>query len=149
METTITAFAERHVAGAAELERACFAAPWTESALREELDNPNAVFLAAEQDGQTVGYLGCHLILDEGYIANVAVSPACRKQGIGSLLVAELLRRLTEKQAAFVTLEVRVSNAPAIALYEKHGFEPVGTRRNFYDAPKEDALLMTAYLNRE
>lgn len=148
MELRIERLAERHIAGAAELERQCFAAPWTEDALREELDNENAVFLAAESDsGDTVGYLGCHLILDEAYIANVAVSPDVRREGIGGRLVGALLDILRERNAAFVTLEVRVSNQPAIALYTKFGFKPVGTRRGFYDRPKEDALLMTAELS--
>ena len=95
------------------------------------------------ETGETAGYLGCHLILDEGYIANVAVSPERRREGIGSLLVHGLIQRAAEKGASFLTLEVRASNQPAIALYRACGFEPVGTRPNFYEKPKEDALLMT------
>ncbi len=150
MELCIERFAEPHVAGAAELERLCFAAPWTEQALREEIDNEHAVFLAAvDETGKTVGYLGCHLILDEAYIANVAVSPELRGAGIGSRLVAALMERLKEQQASFVTLEVRVSNEAAIGLYTKFGFVPVGIRKGFYDKPKEDALLMTADLTEQ
>ena len=143
MSIRIEQFAERHIADAARLERECFAAPWSEQALREELDNPNALFLAAVDGTETVGYLGCHLILDEGYIANVAVSPVRRKEGIGSALVGALVEQAEQQGASFLTLEVRVSNQPAIALYQKFGFRPVGTRRGFYDKPKEDALLMT------
>ena len=145
MRVRLEKFDARHVSGAAHLERACFSAPWTEDALREELDNPNALFLAAvdTETGETAGYLGCHLILDEGYIANVAVSPERRREGIGSLLVHGLIQRAAEKGASFLTLEVRASNQPAIALYRACGFEPVGTRPNFYEKPKEDALLMT------
>ena len=145
MSIEIQLFAARHVAEAAELERQCFAAPWTEQALREELDNPAALFLAAvdTDTGETVGYLGCHLILDEGYIANVAVSPAHRRRGIGGKLVQALIERAQTGGASFLTLEVRASNEPALALYRHYGFRPVGVRPNFYEKPREDALLMT------
>lgn len=145
MSITIQPFAQQHVAGAAELERQCFAVPWTEGALREELENPNALFLAAvdTESGETVGYLGYHQILDEGYIANVAVSFRHRRQGIGGRLVRELIERAKAKGASFLTLEVRISNEAAIALYRRYGFRPVGTRPHFYEKPREDALLMT------
>ena len=87
-----------------------------------------------------------NVMLDEGYITNVAVSPAHRRKGVAAKLLAELRVRAEERALAFITLEVRVSNAPAIALYENAGYVPVGTRRNFYSAPKEDALLMTCFL---
>ena len=90
--------------------------------------------------------MGCQTVLDEGYITNVAVSPDCRRQGIGRALIAELAERAKRAGLAFVTLEVRASNTPAIALYEGAGFKPVGVRKNFYTAPSEDAVLMTLYL---
>ena len=89
------------------------------------------------------GYVGCQTVLDEGYITNVAVSPDFRRRGAARLLIAELIARAKEKGLAFVTLEVRESNAPAIALYAGVGFAPVGTRKNFYSNPAENALLMT------
>ena len=85
-------------------------------------------------------------MLDEGYISNVAVHPDARRQGIGDALIDALAAKAAELELAFLTLEVRESNAPAIALYAKHGFHPVGKRKNYYDAPKEDAVLMTCYL---
>jgi ribosomal-protein-alanine N-acetyltransferase len=85
-------------------------------------------------------------VLDEGYITNVAVSPLHRRKGIAAKLLAELRAQAEEKELSFITLEVRASNVPAIALYEGAGYVPVGTRRNFYSAPKEDALLMTCFL---
>ena len=112
--------------------------------LREELGK--GIFLVAEQDGAAAGYVGCQTVLDEGYITNVAVSPDCRRQGIGRALVAALKARAAQAGLAFVTLEARASNAPAIALYEGAGFRRVGVRRNFYTAPTEDAVLMTLYL---
>lgn len=151
MSLRIERFAARHVAAAAEMERQSFSAPWSEQALREELDNKHALFLAAveEQSGETVGYIGCHVILDEGYIANVAVSPSARRMGVGSALVQALLEQAMQRGASFVTLEVRASNAAAIALYQKYGFAPAGIRTGFYDKPKEDARLMTVYLTQE
>lgn len=141
---TVVPMAERHLAALAEIEKACFHAPWSEAMLREELDK--GIFLVAEQDGQAVGYIGCQTVLDEGYITNVAVSPDCRRQGIGRALIAELVSCACAKELSFVTLEVRASNASALALYEGAGFGRVGVRKNFYSAPSEDAVLMTRFL---
>lgn len=141
---TIVAMAERHLAALAEIEKACFHAPWSESMLREELGK--GIFLVAERDGQAVGYVGCQTVLDEGYITNVAVSPDARRQGIARTLIEKLTAEARAAGLAFVTLEVRVSNAPAIALYEGAGFGRVGVRKNFYTAPTEDAVLMTLFL---
>lgn len=135
---------ERHLPALAEIERACFAAPWSEQALRDELGK--GIFLLAEQDGDAAGYIGCQTVLDEGYVTNVAVASAFRRQGIGRALVDALLARARELRLSFVTLEARVGNAPAIALYESAGFCTVGTRKGFYRHPTEDALLMTCYL---
>lgn len=141
---TVVPMAERHLAALAEIEKACFHAPWSEAMLREELDK--GIFLVAERDGQVVGYVGCQTVLDEGYITNVAVSPDCRRQGVGRALIAELVQRARAQGLSFVTLEARASNAPAIALYEGAGFVRVGGRKNFYTAPTEDAVLMTLFL---
>ena len=137
----ILAMEERHLAALAEIERACFHAPWSETMLREELGK--GIFLVAEQDGRTAGYVGCQTVLDEGYITNVAVSPDFRRQGIARALIAELIEQAKAKGLAFVTLEVRESNAAARALYAGAGFVPVGTRKNFYSNPTENAVLMT------
>lgn len=140
-EIQIVPFAEQHVADIAKLEQICFADPWTEDGLREEINNTCARFLTAvDETGTVAGYIGCHTVLDEGYIANVAVSPDFRRQGIGQKLVQTLQ---THHDLSFLTLEVRVSNDPAIRLYTGCGFRPVGTRKNFYSHPTEDALLMT------
>ena len=100
----------------------------------------------AEQDGRTAGYVGCQTVLDEGYITNVAVSPDFRRQGIARALIAELTAKAGGNKLAFVTLEVRESNAPAIALYTGAGFAPVGKRKDFYSNPTENAVLMTISL---
>lgn len=140
----IVPMAERHLAALAAIEKACFHAPWSETMLREELGK--GIFLVAERDGAAVGYVGCQTVLDEGYITNVAVSPDCRRQGVARALLDELKARAVQAGLSFVTLEVRASNAPAIALYEGAGFVRVGVRKNFYTAPTEDAVLMTLFL---
>lgn len=141
---TIVPMAERHLTALAAIEKVCFHAPWSEKMLREELGK--GIFLVAERDGQAVGYVGCQTVLDEGYITNVAVSPDVRRQGIASALIAELTEQARMAELAFVTLEARASNVPAIALYEGAGFVRVGVRKNFYTAPTEDAVLMTLFL---
>lgn len=140
----ITEMQEKHLPALAELEKQCFHAPWSEKMLREELGG--GIFLVAEQDGEVQGYVGCQTVLDEGYITNVAVSPDFRRRGAARRLIAELIARAKEKGLAFVTLEVRESNAPAIALYTGAGFAPVGKRKNFYSNPAENAVLMTISL---
>ncbi len=130
---------ERHLPALAQIERECFSAPWSEASLREELGK--GIFLVAERDGKVMGYAGCQTVLDEGYITNVAVSPDCRMEGVGRALMSGLLERAGERGLSFVTLEVRASNFPAIALYKGMGFEKVGVRKNFYEKPTEDAEL--------
>ncbi len=128
------------------LERACFSLPWTREQLRAELPDERHEFLAAAaEDGSVLGYIGMMTVLDEGYISNVAVAPAARRRGIGRALVREMLRRAERRELSFVTLEVRAHNDSAIALYAGEGFLPVGRRREYYERPKEDALLMTRF----
>ena len=120
-----------HLAGVAELERMCFSTPWNEAMLEEELYNDTASFIVAEgEDGSVLGYAGLHVILDEGYIDNVAVRPSCRRMGLGDRLL-DVFIRFGQANLAFLTLEVRPSNTPAVALYEKNGFKEVGRRPNY------------------
>ncbi len=138
---------ERHLDEAARLETLCFSRPWSRQALAEELENPTAFFLAAEDDAEELlGYAGMHVVCGEGYIDNVAVFPQARRRGVGRLLVQSLVQWLREHEGVFLTLEVRPSNEPAISLYGSLGFEEVGRRPRFYECPTEDALLMTLYL---
>lgn len=132
-----------HIEQIAALERECFSAPWTQEMLTDALYDPQACFIVAE-DGQggVLGYAGLHAVLDEGYIDNVAVEPDARRHGVASALL-DVFCRFAEANLAFLTLEVRASNAPAAALYAKHGFTQVGLRKNYYQNPKEDAILMT------
>lgn len=133
-----------HLDEVADLERMCFTDPWSRNMLAEELDNALSAFLVALDDGdRVVGYAGLQVVLDEGYITNVAVHPDCRRQGIAGKLLQVFLDFAAAHQLAFLTLEVRASNYGAIALYGSHGFRSVGRRRNYYEHPKEDALIMT------
>lgn len=147
MDYAIVDAAERHLSQVERLERACFSVPWTMEQLRSQLPDDRHVFLVAEQGGAVLGYVGLMYVLDEGYISNVAVSPEHRRQGIGETLIAELMRRAARLGLTFLTLEARASNAPAIRLYEKMNFRQVGRRKNYYQRPEEDAILMTWFLN--
>lgn len=114
--------------------------------LRLQLDPNSHLFLTAEAEGKVVGYVGLMYVLDEGYISNVAVHPDYRRRGIAQALVRALAKRAEAKFLSFVTLEVRESNEGARALYEKCGFKIVGRRKNYYEKPTEDAILMTLHL---
>lgn len=133
------------VSDVAEIEKECFSSPWTHQGLLSETENPSAEFFVLEENGTVAAYMGMHIILDECYIANVAVRGCMRKKGYGQRLVENAVNVAKSKNCFFITLEVRVSNTPAIALYEKCGFDKVGQRKDFYCAPKENALIMTKY----
>ena len=146
MDFCVADAAIAHIEAIEELEKQCFSQPWTREQLSSQLPDEHHEFLAAVHKGRPVGYVGMMCVLDEGYIANVAVSPDWRRQGIGDALIAELLRRAVSRELAFVTLEVRAGNEAAKALYAKHGFVPVGLRKKYYASPTEDAVLMTKFL---
>lgn len=143
----VTPLQESHIKELAALEKSCFSSPWTENQLREELGNPSALFLVCEKGGKVAGYAGCQTVLDEGYIANVAVSSLYRRQGIGKFLLGHMRVQAQKRKLSFLTLEVRQSNQPAIALYEACGFARAGVRPKFYQAPEENALIMTLTLS--
>lgn len=143
----IVPFETRHIPACAELERACFSDPWSEEMIREELGTGLSTYLAAEDGDTFLGYIGMQQILDEGYITNVAVEPRYRRYGVGTRLVEELIDLAKAQDLRFVSLEVRVSNAPAIQLYERFGFTQAGRRRDYYRNPVEDAFIMTRYLD--
>lgn len=137
-----------HLDEVAELERICFSTPWSRNMLAEELDNALSAFLVALDDGgKVVGYAGLQVVLDEGYITNVAVRPECRRQGVAGKLLQVFLDFAQGNGLAFLTLEVRASNYDAIALYGSRGFRSAGRRKNYYEHPKEDAIIMTKEFN--
>ena len=131
-----------HVPQVAALEKECFIDPWSQRSVASELDNPLALWLVWEEDGQVLGYVGSQTVLDETDMMNVAVSAQARRRGIAQALVEALVIQLKQRGSRCLTLEVRASNAPAIDLYEKLGFRQVGRRPNYYSHPKEDGLIL-------
>ncbi|MBO5034875.1 MAG: ribosomal protein S18-alanine N-acetyltransferase [Oscillospiraceae bacterium] len=138
-----------HIKEIAQIERECFSDPWSETSLEEALYNPLASFIVAQRpDGAVLGYAGLHAVLDEGYIDNIAVREDYRGNGIADDLL-DVFVRFGREHLAFLTLEVRPTNEPAIQLYYKHGFAQVGRRKNYYQNPREDAIIMTLEFDRE
>jgi len=146
LEIRITDAQEAVLPQIQRIEQQSFTVPWTEAMLRLQLSPDSHVFLTAQADGQVVGYIGMMYVLDEGYISNVAVHPDYRRQGIARALIRALEARARGMLLSFLTLEVRESNAPARALYAECGFREVGRRKNYYEKPAEDAILMTLTL---
>lgn len=132
-----------HLDGVEWLERICFSRPWSRSMLEDELYNPSVSVIVAEgEDGTVLGYGEIGVVLDEGCLEKIAVDPDYRRQGVAEEILAAFLR-FGRAKLAFLTLEVRESNAAAIGLYEKLGFQVVGRRKGYYADLKEDAILMT------
>lgn len=146
MNIEIKKMTSSHIGEIARLEKECFSSPWSKDGLKTELDNNFARFFVAFSGGKIAGYIGSHNVLGEVYITNVAVFSEFRRKGVGKALVEFLVNEMKAENAEFVTLEVRKSNQNAISLYEKCGFQKVGERRNFYEKPIEDAILMTYYI---
>ena len=140
MNYTIRKAVQSDLAAMCEIEKECIADPWSLAAFESSFAADGAVFLAAEaENGEVCGFITANAVLDEINIYNVAVREGFRRLGIASALLSEL-----EKSKPYsINLEVRESNASAIALYEKCGFEQVGKRKNFYSKPTENAVLMT------
>ncbi len=141
-EITIRPIEERDIKRLAEIEADSFATPWSEQSFRELLSIDYARYLVAETEGTVVGSAGMRIVAGEGNIDNVVVARPYRGQGIAQKLIEELIKAGEAEGVKEFTLEVRVSNAPAIHVYEKAGFRSEGVRPNFYEKPTEDALIM-------
>ena len=146
MNITIAEAREELLPQIQKIEQQSFSVPWTEQMLRMQLQPDSHVFLTAETEDGVVGYVGMMYVLDEGYISNVAVRPDMRRRGVADALLRALEKRARALSLSFLTLEVRESNRPAVALYEARGYRIAGRRRNYYEKPTEDALLMTLTL---
>ena len=131
-----------HVPQVAQLEKLCFADPWSEMSIASELRNIWSYWVVALDGDQVVGYVGSQSSCDETDIMNIAVHPDWRRRGIAEQLIDSLILELKKRGSHALMLEVRASNAPAIGLYEKMGFQHVGLRKNYYRDPKEDALIL-------
>lgn len=124
-----------------KLEEQTFSMPWSAESFLEMISKEDARYYVAERDGQLLGGCGVLMIAGEGNITNVVISPEARNQGIGTAMLQHLLQEGEREGLTAFTLEVRVSNAAAIHVYEKLGFVSAGIRPNFYEKPAEDALI--------
>jgi len=129
------------------LEALCFSDPWSISAFEYELKNPLSLWMVAVESNRVLGYVGSQTVMPESDIMNIAVLPEFRKQGIGEKLILTLIDELSQAGVTSISLEVRVSNAPAISLYEKLGFSQIGRRPGYYRHPREDALILRKELS--
>lgn len=134
---------EHHVVSVAAIEKECFGRDaWSEKSVSGELTNALALWLVAVEGERVAGYVGSQTVCNETDMMNVAVTADFRRQGIAEKLVTALMEELKAVESHSLTLEVRASNAPAQALYEKLGFAEVGRRPRYYQNPKEDALIL-------
>ncbi|MCL2342759.1 MAG: ribosomal protein S18-alanine N-acetyltransferase [Firmicutes bacterium] len=135
-----------HISQIYAIETRCFRTPWTPAQLSYYLEIPGFALLIAVENAKILGYLCLDSVLDEGSIANLAVIPEYRRRGIGESLLCAAELRARKRALKVLYLEVRKSNAAAVALYEKQGFQRVGLRKGYYTNPTEDAILMTKTL---
>ncbi len=145
MTVRIAALASRHISRVVEIEKASQSCPWSEQSFSNEIEAEQSIFIVAEVGTDVVGFAGQWLVVDEAHIITVAVDESHRRKGIARRLINELLSRALDSGATCATLEVRVSNAAAIALYESMGFQAAGHRKRYYPDNKEDAVVMWLY----
>lgn len=148
-EITVSRMTREDLQEVTEIEQSIFSQPWSRKGFADALQMDQTIYLTARVDGQIAGYCGCLQVLDEADITNVAVAQDFRRCGVAEKMLRRLLSLGEEKGVNAFTLEVRQSNAAAIALYEKLGFECCGIRRGFYDLPREDAVIMWNYLSKK
>jgi ribosomal-protein-alanine N-acetyltransferase len=128
------------------IELLAYSVPWSELTFRGLLQRGDAQLLVAELDGRLAGYAVYWQVLDQGELGNVAVDPPWRRQGVARRLIAEVMERAAVRGVRELFLEVRPSNTGARQLYESFGFVRVGQRRNYYQEPVEDAVVMRVFL---
>lgn len=148
-ENTFTLMPTRpeHLPEIVDLERICFSQPWSYKGLLRAVSAPGGIFVSAlDGEGKIAGYAGMISVLDEGYVTNVAVRPDCRRKGLGRMLLRHFREEGGSRGLRFISLEARVSNIGAIALYSLEGYSDMGVRPGYYDYPKEDARIMTLWL---
>ena len=146
----ITGMSSLSIPAEAALEQECFSHPWSEESLTDSFNNPASYFFVAkDDDGNVIGYVGAYMVRDEAFLNNVAVTKSARRQGVGRALMEKMIETVSAEGASFLSLEVRFSNQAAADLYRSLGFEPEGVRKKFYRDPEEDALIMTLYFETE
>lgn len=141
-EITIRPMTEEDLEQVETIERESFSVPWSFDAFKSAMALPHTIYLVACAGREILGYCGMYISLDEGEIPNVAVRPDARNRRVGERMLSELLRRGADRGVASVFLEVRAGNEPARKLYARLGFEAAGVRKNFYEKPVEDAVIM-------
>jgi ribosomal-protein-alanine N-acetyltransferase len=145
----VVAMTSEHLDAIMDIEKECFAIPWTRKSMEGELERVSkglAYYYVGLVDGQVAGYGGMWHVVTEGHITNIAIAERFRRKGVADAIVTRMMKTAEEKDMLGVTLEVRVSNIPAISLYKKHGFGMEGLRKEYYDDNKEDAYIMWHYL---
>ncbi len=136
----------KHIEQVYAIEKDSFSIPWTREDFRKEVEeNERAIYVVAVEGVKVLGYGGMWHIVNEGHITNVAVKEECRKKGIGSMILEELIKISIENEMIGITLEVRVGNSDAMKLYSKYGFKVEGYRKNYYSDTREDAIVMWKY----
>jgi ribosomal-protein-alanine N-acetyltransferase len=141
---------ESDLAAVRAIETRSFSNPWSDNTFRGEIQNTAVSFpmvVVRRPGDEVVGYIIYWQIRDDVQVNNVAVHPDCRGLGLGEALMRFAIDRTREAGAAFMTLEVRPSNGPALTLYKKLGFEIMGVRKNYYTKPDEDAYVMALVLD--
>lgn len=146
----VSPFDEFDIDQAVELEKECFSSPWSKKSFEDAINEGLFYFVSAKNENNDfLGYAGMYSAADEGYICNIAVCEKYRSMGIGKALLKNLLEYSGKLNLSFLSLEVRRSNWDAIKFYEKLGFKDLGIRKNFYDFPKEDAIIMSYYFDKK
>ena len=149
MDYQLVPMDKSHLKEVAELDKALFSRPWSADSWESELYNDTVSLVVAEdKDGGVLGYGVLGVILDEGCLEKIAVRPDCQRKGIAQTILSSFLR-YGEEHLAYIGLEVRDDNTPAIALYEKNGFTAVGRRKNYYSEIHRDAILMERIFGEE
>ncbi len=139
---SIAPMQSEHIQTVSSLEKLCFGPHWALTQFDRELDNPRCSYFVALEGEQVLAYLGYWKILEEAHITSVGVHPAQRKRRIAQHLMCYMIDDCIQHEIQWITLEVKASNVSAQKLYEKFGFAVMGRRKNYYQAEKEDALIM-------
>lgn len=138
----ISLMGEADLSQVAEIEKRIFSIPWSKKAFQDSMESENTIYIVAKEQEKVLGYAGMYVSFEEGNITNVAVDINARRRSIGRSLIVDILNKGKEKGVTDVFLEVRETNYAAISLYEKIGFQEAGIRKNFYEKPTENAVVM-------
>ncbi|WP_069997274.1 ribosomal protein S18-alanine N-acetyltransferase [Cellulosilyticum sp. I15G10I2] len=129
-----------------QIECESFSIPWSKASLEQEVNNLSAFYCVVVLDQKIVAYAGLRIVLGEGEVTNIAVSKDYRGIGIGKILLRHLLSEAAKKLVHTITLEVRAGNEAAQNLYQSYGFRAIALRKNYYQIPTEDAIIMQLQL---